>query len=503
MQFIIGVDIGTSGTKAIAFTIQGQVLFSAYESYSAISLYAGQHELDPALLLEAVVKTLNEVVKNTDAKAGLSGISFSCMLHSLIAVDEKGSPLTNAITWADLRSKAYAAKIRNTAIGKKIYKYTGTPIHPMSPLCKIMWLKENQPEIFTKTYKFISIKEYIWFCFFGKYQVDYGIASATGLFNIYKLKWYDEALMTAGITVDRLSDPVSPVHIERVINKDYQNKLGLTHDISFIIGGNDGCLANLGSNAVKPGEMALTIGTSGAARMTTAKPKHDPKQRIFNYMLTEDLYVSGGAINNGGIAVKWFIENFLGKQSSNAKDFTSFAETADSIAPGSDGLIFLPYLQGERAPVWDPDARAVFFGIHPGHTQQHFMRSVIEGISFSLYQVGLSLEETIGKIEKIYASGGFIQSKIWLQMVADIFNKQVCVTNMADASAIGAAIMGFYALGIIHNLDETNKLISIHQTYYPDEDRHKIYQENFSVFAVLYDKLKDEFVRITNLQEKI
>src|SRR5450631_4016879 len=163
MQYIIGIDIGTSGTKAIAYASGGQVLSSAYESYSAISLHQGEHELDPEVLLEAVVKTVNQILKKSESQSRVCGLSFSCAMHSLIAVDKNGTALTRAMTWADLRSKEFAAKLKNTNIGRNIYEHTGTPIHPMSPLCKIIWLKEKEPDIFQNTDRFISIKEYIWF----------------------------------------------------------------------------------------------------------------------------------------------------------------------------------------------------------------------------------------------------------------------------------------------------------------------------------------------------
>jgi gluconokinase len=495
MKYIIGVDIGTSGTKAIAFNINGGVLYSAYVPYTSITPHPGENEINPDILLDATVKTISRVVKHTKAETDLLGISFSCAMHSLLAIDENAKPLNNVITWADLRSKDYAFQIRDTEIGKSIYEHTGTPIHPMSPLCKLMWMKDKQPDIFSKAYKFISIKEYIWFHFFGKFQVDYSIASGTGLFDIRSFKWFDQALDTAGIIPDHLSQPVSTLHIETELVKKYRNRMKLPAGIPFIIGGSDGCLANLGSGVISAGELALTIGTSGAVRMTSAKPKHDPQKRIFNYILTEQLYVSGGPVNNGGNAIKWYVENFMKKTASRKKDFSTFVQEAADIPAGSAGLIFLPYLFGERAPVWDANAKGVFFGVVANHTSRHFLRAVMEGISLSLYQIGLSLEETIGPAEKIYASGGFIQSAFWLQMIADIFNKDVLVMNVADASAIGAAMLGLNALGIINDLEEIKKMINIQHTYTPNQNNHSIYMKNFSVFERLYGKLKDEFNR--------
>jgi gluconokinase len=176
-----------------------------------------------------------------------------------------------------------------------------------------------------------------------------------------------------------------------------------------------------------------------------------------------------------------------------ANQLADTIEMAARVAPGSEGLIFLPYLLGERAPIWNEDARGVFFGIGTGHTRFHFLRAVMEGISFSLCQVGLALEETLGPIWQLYASGGFIRSTEWLQMMADIFNKRVCVTHDADASAIGAAMLGFYAIRQVRRLEDLAALVSSQEVYEPDPARHRIYQESYQRFASLYLALKGEF----------
>jgi gluconokinase len=490
MDYMIGVDIGTTNTKAVAFSIKGAVSGSADVSYTARSEQPGWHELDPDRLLAAVVAVLAALREKVTFGHGLCGISFSCAMHSLIAVDGEGRPMTQAMTWADLRSEGYATTLKGTEAGKRVYRQTGTPVHAMSPLCKLLWLKENRPAIFRSAVRFIGIKEYIWHSLFGKYTIDHSIASATGLFDIYALDWYPESLELAGITPEKLSRPVPSTHIESSLSPEFERLLGTPSGLPFIIGGSDGCLANLGCQAIRPGETALTIGTSGAVRMTTPRPEPDPKERIFNYILTEDLYVSGGATNNGGGALQWYIENFLGRGVAAAKDASAFLEEAATVAPGSEGLIFLPYLQGERAPLWDAGAKGVFFGIRSAHEQRHFMRAVLEGICFSLFQVGVSLEEAVGPITNIYASGGFIRSKFWLQTIADIFAKKVCVTGAADASATGAAIMGMYALKMIGGLDEAAQMIRVVENYIPDGERHRVYQRRFQVFTTLYERLK-------------
>jgi gluconokinase len=485
MSFIIGIDIGTTNTKAIAFMDTGAVLAEASSSYPAFTTQDGGHELDPQQLLEAVLTVLRDVLSRTADRKGLAGISLSCAMHSLLAVDGRGAPLTRAITWADQRSKPFADELKGSEAGAKIYRQTGLPIHPMSPLCKLLWMRQQLPDIFGRAVKFISIKEYIWWSFFGKYQVDHSIASATGLFDIYAVDWYRESLELAGIREDQLSQPVPCTHWESGIAKSWRLD-GLPDGLPFVIGGSDGCLANLGSNAVAPGETALTIGTSGALRMTTTSLKYDAAERIFQYILADHLYVSGGATNNGGGAMQWYASNFGG-----GAGIRELISAAGDVAPGSDGLIFLPYLLGERAPIWNADAKALFFGIRSSHEQRHFTRAVMEGIIYDLYQVGASLEETIGPIRHIYASGGFTHSRTWLQMTADVFGKTVFTTSGADASAIGASIMGFYALDIIPDLGAASRMIHVQDRYEPDEGRHAVYRKGYERFTALYDRLRD------------
>jgi len=487
MHYIIGIDIGTTNTKAVAFTDEGAVLDSARTSYPIFSEIEGQHELDPDKLLEAVVMTLGEVRKKTASLPGLAGISFSCAMHSLIAVDAAGRPLTRAITWADQRPAPYAKALKDSAAGRRIYRQTGTPVHAMSPLCKLIWLKEAEPALFAKAARFISIKEYIWWSLFGEYKVDHSIASATGLLDIRSFDWYSESLEAAGIRAGQLSD-LEPCTYSATALLPGFGSLGLPEGLPFVIGGSDGCMANLGSSAVKPGETALTIGTSGAIRMTAPAPEYDVRERIFSYILTDRHYVCGGPTNNGGNVIQWYTKGVLGRKDG---DIGSLEKEADTVPPGCEGLVFLPYLRGERAPVWDANAKGVFFGLRSIHEQRHFTRAILEGISYSLYEIGASLEETLGPIQQIYASGGFTGSKTWLQLIADVFMKKVHVTGTADASAIGAAMMGFYALGIISDLEATARLVKVVETYEPDAGRHAIYQKNFAVFTELYIRLKE------------
>jgi gluconokinase len=490
MKYILGVDIGTTNTKAVAFDFQGKPLAQANSTYPFIADLPGYHELDPQVLFVAVTEVIKAVLEITAAEE-LAGICFSSAMHGIIAVDERGHPLTNMITWADLRSSEYAARLKSSEIAHKLYERTGVPVHPMSPLCKLMWLKDNEPGIFAKAHKFISIKEYVFFHFFGEYIIDHSIASSTGLFDLYDLDWNANALQIAGINATRLSTPVKTTHIVRGLAASYAKMFGVDPHTPFIIGASDGCLAHIGSNAFNTGDVSLTIGTSGAVRMMIDKPATDVRDRIFNYVLTDNMYISGGSLNNGGNVMQWFAKNFLKKDFASADEFGEFIAEACSIPAGAEGLVFLPYIYGERAPVWDAEARGIFFGISSAHTIEHFMRAVMEGISFALYQILSTMEETIGPVKNIYASGGFIRSKQWVALLADVLGKKISVTHAEDSSAAGAAMIGMKALGIVSDVHELKSFFSVKEVYEPDIKDREVYMSNYSIYSNLYSKFKE------------
>lgn len=507
MEYLIGLDIGTSSTKAIAFDLHGNVISKCNIGYPIINPKASFSEQNPDEMFEAVISSIKSVAHENESKGNkLLGVSFSSAMHGIMAVDENGDKLTDCIIWADTRSVEYSQKIKSSKVGHEIYMKTGTPIHPMSPLCKLAWMKDNMNPIFKKTYKFISIKEYVFYKLFGKYVVDYSIASATGLFNIYDFQWNKNSLQVAGISEDNLSTPVSPTQIFNDMDKKYSDLMGIGPQTPFIIGGSDGCLANLGANAIKPGDAAVTIGTSGAIRIIADKPKNDESERIFSYILTEDHFVLGGPVNNGGIIFRWFRDNFSQIEMDQAETlgvdcYELLTKEASKVPAGANGLIFLPYLLGERAPHWDANSKGVFFGINITHKRQHFLRALLEGVIFGVYSVGKALEETTGNIETIYATGGFVRSELWVQMLADVFNKKVVIAESYESSCLGAVVLGMKALGIINNIEEVEKLVPISQTFKPDIKNHEVYMKTFEIYERLYLKLKDEFVSIGLLQK--
>lgn len=486
MDYIIGIDIGTSGTKALAYTTEGQVKADHHVSYSLNQPNPGWADEDPGTILKAVVGCLRAVVE----KAGSApvGVCFSAAMHGLMAVDHSGIPLGPLITWADTRSREEAAALKHHEKAGELYGKTGTPIHPMTPICKLMWLNKHQPELVKRTHKFISIKEYIFYQFFGEYIIDHSLASATGLFDIRKKDWLDLALEIAGIERQKLSKPVSPGFVIRGLKNGFDHQTGLPAKTPFVVGASDGCLANLGTGAMNAGQMAVTVGTSGAVRVAGTSPLEDLGQRIFSYILWDQVYISGGPVNSGGVVLEWF-----NKQFRPGLSVDQAISEAMKVPAGAEGLICLPYIQGERAPVWDGRASGVFFGISIQHTAAHFTRSVLEGICYNICVVQRLLEQLDLPAREILLSGGIIQSRPWAQLMADILDRKIVITNLEDASATGAAMLGLVALQELGSLKETGKLVKPIAVLEPHPAA--IYEGHLKVFCELYGKLKSEFQR--------
>ena len=489
-SFILAIDIGTTSTKGLAVAPDGIVLASFNKPYPTFYPSPGYAEQNPETIYNAVCEVIQTTLTKSGNSNNLVGISFSCAMHSLMAVDKTGKPITPLIIWADMRSTIHADELKLRPEAQAIYEQSGTPIHPMSPLCKILWMKKELPVLFSSVHKFISIKEYIFFRFFGEYKIDYSLASATGLFDNNNLRWSQVALDAIGIDSDRLSQPVSPYHQFINLKSEIAGAMGVGYSTPFIVGASDGCLANLGSGAMEEGDISITIGTSGAVRMASSSYKNDQRQRIFNYRLDEQQFIVGGATNNGAVLVSWFAENFE-KVKSDAKAFD-----AEAFSVGNtEGLIFLPYVLGERAPIYDPHAKGVFFGVGIQHKLAHFKRAILEGICLEIYSIVKAVEETVCPAKQVIASGGFTKSDLWVQLVADVLGKTVKVDSKSDASAVGAAMMGFKSLGIAYTPPANNKAIC----FTPNEKNHQRYRKKFILFESLYRNLKTDFLQLKNL----
>lgn len=505
MTYFIGIDIGTTSTKAIVFSSSGVIKGMGNRGYGILTPHPTWAEQDPNVIFATAIAAIRDAVDAAGGAKDIAAAGFSTAMHSLIAMDVKNQPLTNSIIWADRRSVTQAEKLKQDKTANVIYRRTGTPIHPMSPLCKLMWMRESDPDTFRQAAKFISIKEYVLYQLFEEYVVDYSIASATGLFNLKQLDWDEEALTLAGITKEQLSQLVPTTHILRGMKQQHAEAMGLAAETPFVIGASDGVLANLGVGAINPGEFAITIGTSGAVRTFSQTPITDPQARTFCYASTDNLWLIGGSINSGGIIFRWLRDEFCAAEVEQAKQLRVDAydltiAAALQVPAGAEGLLCLPFLSGERAPYWNAKARGVFFGVGLHHTRSHFIRAVMEGILFALYSVNVAVQELTGASGAIRASGGFARSQAWLQMMADVFGQEVVTPEVYEASGFGAAVLAMYAVGAIADLTDVHKLIRLSKRYQPNLELSSTYKQLFSLYQRVYHNLVEEFDLLAELQ---
>lgn len=466
----IGIDIGTTATKAVCFDRNGNVVRQVSHDYPMYHPKPNWSVQNPKEILETVLQCISEITDGIQPEF----LSFSSAMQSIIAIDETGKPLTEAIVWADNRAVEIASELKNSEKGNQFYKNTGIPIHPFSPMTKIAWFREFEKEIFSKTFKFISIKEYVWHHLTHEYCADTSMASGTGLLNIHTLEWDKDVLSYLNIQEQQLSAICEVTH---------QCK-GVSDDFLYIIGGGDGALANLGTGAMKENCMALTIGTSGAVRLPISKPFLDNLGRTQCYHLLGNQYFTLGAVNNGAIILQWLKETWLQTNDS----FEVLFEEAKQIPAGSEGLLFVPYLLGERAPIWDASAQGVILGMQITHTRAHLVRATLEGILYGLLHVTeiLLADEDKRKQTKVMTSGGFGKSELWLQMVADIFQMQVETSQTVEGSAWGAVLIGMQSVGI-----ENKSEHKAGKSYFPDLSLTEAYQNTFAKYKKVYDAVKD------------
>ncbi|MBB6731311.1 gluconokinase [Cohnella zeiphila] len=507
--YLMGIDIGTTSTKAVLFREDGSVVSAGNVGYPLLTPTPSVAEQNPDEILSAVLASVRQAVEQAGARPeDVRFVSASSAMHSVLPLDESGRPLMNALTWADNRSAEWSKRLKTELGGHELYLRTGTPVHPMSPITKLLWLRHERPELFARAAKFVSLKEYVFYKLFGRFAIDYSMASATGMFNLEKLDWDEEALRVAGIARDKLSEPVPTTHRLEGMNSELAAEMGLLPSTPFVVGASDGVLSNLGLDATAPGVVAVTIGTSGAIRTVTDRPQTDPKGRYFCYALTERHWVIGGPVNNGGVIFRWVRDEFAASETETAKrlgisPYDVLTRIAERVRPGSDGLLFHPYLTGERAPLWNPDARGSFFGLTLHHQKEHMIRAALEGVVYNLYTVLLAMQEQTGVPRRIKATGGFARSPLWRQMIADIMGQSVVVPESYESSCLGAVVLGKLAFGEKDAFEQVAGMVGTTHEHVPNPEASAVYRELLPIFVRLSRRLEEEYADLARFQTKL
>ena len=495
MSVVIGVDLGTTSTKAVAYDTRGEALATAAHGYPLDEPHPGWAEQDPALILAAVLASVRDVVSQVDGRE-VAGLSFSSAMHTLIGLDGDGAPLTPSLSWADSRAAAQAERLRAASGGLALHRRTGTPVHPMAPLPKLVWFREQQPKLFEQVAFWVGIKDYVLSRMCEALVTDHSMASGTGLMDIHTLRWDAEALQLAAISAEQLPELVPTTHVLSGLSVD----VGLPAGTPVVVGAGDGPLANLGLGAVDPGVAAVSIGTSGAMRVMVEHPGVDPLGGVFCYALTEDRWAVGGAINNGGIVLDWAgtaLAPDIGT------DPEALMELAGSVPAGCGGLIMLPYLLSERAPHWSALPRGAYIGLTREHRREHLVRAAVEGVCQQLALVLQSMRAAGNEVRSIRATGGFARSRLWRQILADTLGMDVLFPAGHEGSSFGAALLGMQALGLVPSIDVAADLVQIEDTVRPDAAAAAVYAGLRPVFAELYDALVPTYRSLRRLAPQL
>ncbi len=507
-DYWVSVDLGTTAVKTLLVKDDGTTAASESLEYPLHTPEPGAAELDPTELLHAAEQGVRALLKRNHVRAEqVRAVSFSAAMHSLMAVDEQGQPLTRLYTWADSRAAGAAAALKQSKQGLELYHRTGVPIHPMSPLTKLIWLREAEPALWERASRWIGIKEYLFHSWFGTYAVDYSLANATGLFHMAALEWDAQALQMAGLQEDQLSKPVPPETIVRGLLPNKAEELGLLPETPFVVGSSDGVLANLSADALRPGEAAISIGTSGAVRAAVDRPSTDKEGRLFCYYLSDQCWIVGGPVNNGGIVLRWMRDAVAPRETAYAKQcgiepYEHFTAMAQEVPPGSEGLLFLPYLTGERTPYWNADQRGMFFGLSLQHDIRHMVRAAMEGVLFAIESVVEPLKSMTGDIHTVRASGGFANSPFWCQMMADVLGIPVRIPDSVEGSAIGAVKLAMLATGAVKSYDELADWNGRETVYEPNFRNHEVYKQLIPVHRELAESSYDAFQSIAAFQQQ-
>jgi len=493
---IVALDLGTTSCRAIVFGLDGHVLAQSSRTYPLHTPHPGWVEQDPAQLLGAADAVVPEAVERAGVAPGdVLGVVLCTYMHSLIALDAEGRYLTGLITWADTRSASQVDEVRATPDWMDLYGRTGCPPHTMYPLYKFLWFRRHQPELLAGARRWASIKELLVHHWTGRWALDYNLATGTGLLNSHQLDWDERCVGLAGLRRDQLSDVVPNMATYGLLPGRLP---GLLPGTPVVVGAGDGVLSSLGCGAIEPNVVASMVGTSGALRACVPDPTVDPKARVFCYYLDKNRWILGGSLNNGGIALRWFRDNFY----PGAHEYDEVLAEAATVPAGSSALLFLPYLAGERSPGFNARARGVWFGLGLEHKRPHMARSVLEAVAYRLYSVLGPIEELTGPAKEIRATGGYARSQFWLQICSNVFGREVTVPTETEGSALGAFVMGAVALGVAPDLSWVHRFIAEGSRLQPDMAQHQLYEELFGIYQRVSRNVQSEFAALAAIRER-
>lgn len=504
-KYLLAHDLGTSGNKATLFTTDGELAKSVVYSYETYYKHGVWAEQNPEDWWDAICITTQEIIRGIETK-NIVAVSFSGQMMGCLCVDRSGMPLRNSIIWADQRSTKEADLLKARIGDERFYKVTGHRISPSYGIEKLMWIKENETQIYKDTYKVLNAKDYIIFRLTNRFVTDYSDATGTCALDLNKLEWSPEIIGAAEIDASKFPDALSSISVVGEVTNKASLETGLKAGTPVVCGGGDGVCAAVGSGCINKGDTYAYVGSSSWIAYASERPLFDKGMRTFNWAhIVPNLITPCGTMQSAGGSYAWLKNEICTKELSDAEDiglspYSLMNMEAMKSPVGSNGLLFLPYLLGERTPWWNPDARGAFLGLKMEHKRSDVIRSVLEGVALNLNLI-LSIFREYTAIGSVTIIGGGAKGDVWTGIMADVFNSKVKIPNrLEEATSMGAAVTGGVGVGVFNSFDVISKFIKIEKVFEPNETNHEKYKKVMPVFEKSYHALSDIFQELKKVQ---
>ena len=499
MRYLLGLDIGTSGTKTALFDENGNTIKTATYGYELFQPKVGWAEQNPEDWWKACVEGIKDVIKNSGVSCNdIKGIGLSGQMHGLVLVDENNQVIRNSIIWCDQRTEKECEYITEKIGRERLISITGNPAMTGFTLSKLLWVRNNEPENYKKIKKILLPKDYIRFRLTNVFATEVSDASGMQMLDINSRDWSTELLNELEIDKNILAPVYESVVVSGHVTKETAEITGLAEGTAVVGGAGDQAAGAIGNGIVSEGIISTVIGSSGVVFASTDTPRFDKSGRVHTlcHAVPGKWHVMG-VTQGAGLSFKWFKETFCQKEIEDCKEnklniYDVLTAKAAQSKPGANGVIYLPYLMGERTPHLDPNVKGGFLGVSLINNHDDFIRSILEGVSFSLKNCLDIIEDMNVNIHDIRVSGGGAESEVWRQILSDIFGYSLTTVKASEGPALGVAILAAVGTGIYPSVEDAcNKIIKGQDKVTPNKDTHEEYMKVYKVYNSLYPKIKD------------
>ncbi|MGN0665775.1 MAG: xylulokinase [Huintestinicola sp.] len=507
MRYVIGVDLGTSGTKTVLFDEKGTVIASMTIEYPMYQPKNGYAEQDPADWFNAAVNTIKGVIEKSGVSNGdIVGVGISGQMHGLVMLDENNKVIRRSIIWCDQRTAKECEEITEKVGAERLIEITANPALTGFTASKIMWVKNNEPENYAKCRHILLPKDYVRFMITGEYATEVSDASGMQLLDVPNRCWSEEVCSKLGIDMSMLAKVYESPDITGYITKEAAALTGLKEGTPVVGGAGDNAAAAVGTGVVVDGKAFTTIGTSGVVFAHTSDISIDPKGRVHTFCCAvPGCWHVMGVTQAAGLSLKWFRDNFCGSEKEAAKymgidEYELMNKEAANVPIGSNRLLYLPYLMGERTPHLDPNARGMFFGLSAMHTKKDMLRAVMEGVAYSLRDCVEICREMNINVSDMMACGGGGSSPLWRQILADLYACPVKTAASKEGPALGVAILALVGAGVYESVPAAcEAIISTDKIQEPIEANIPVYESYYQLYTEIYPAVKEKCAKLAQL----